>query len=87
MSLSGCRYSSFDEYLEALGIKDPPYEEVEDVAAYEDTLVLSEDSATSLNEPSPVYQPAEEDYSYSASAARVMTDAELAVGSRFDFRG
>lgn len=28
-----------------------------------------------------------QDYSYSASAARVMTEAELAVGSRFDFRG
>ena len=66
MSLSGCRYSSFDEYLEALGMKDPPYEEVEDVAAYEDTLVLSKDSVTSQIEPSPVYQPAEEDYSYSA---------------------
>ncbi|MBQ6587061.1 MAG: hypothetical protein IJI01_00115 [Butyrivibrio sp.] len=66
MSLSGCRYSSFDEYLEALGMKDPPYEEVEDVAAYEDTLVLSKDSVTSQVEPSPVYQPSEEDYSSSA---------------------
>ena len=28
-----------------------------------------------------------QDYSYSASSAKVMTEAERAVGSRFDFRG
>ncbi|WP_029231214.1 transglutaminase domain-containing protein [Butyrivibrio sp. VCB2006] len=65
-TLSGCRYSSFDEYLEALGIKDPPYEEVTDAATYEQTLVVSEDSITSSEEPVPAFQASkEDDYTYS----------------------
>ena len=61
LTLSGCQYSSFDEYLEILGMKEPAYED--DYASREETLVVSEDSTSSSFDPAPSYQPADSGYS------------------------
>lgn len=62
LSMTGCQYSSVDEYLEILGMKDPPYENEEDYASSEDTLVLSKDSLNSSYEQVPSYQITQHDY-------------------------
>lgn len=61
LTLSGCQYSSFDEYLEILGMKEPAYED--EYASREETLVVSEDSTSSSFDLAPSYQPADNEYS------------------------
>ncbi len=53
--LSGCQYSSWDEYLELLGMKEPAY--YDDIAALatSDMYVLSEDSPVSKEEQKPSF--------------------------------
>ena len=60
ITLSGCQYSSLDEYLEILGMKEPEYED--DYATTEQTFVISQDSVTSSDELAPSYQIAQHDY-------------------------
>lgn len=61
LTLSGCQYSSFDEYLEILGMKEPAYED--EYASREATLVVSEDSTSSSFEVAPSYQISDREYS------------------------
>ncbi len=59
LTLSGCQYSSWDEYLEILGMKDPY---AEDYSSKEDSVVMSQDASTSSEEIAPSYEIPEDDY-------------------------
>ncbi len=49
--LTGCQYSSLDEYLQLLGMKDSYQDEpAEEVSVEEDTYVISEDSPSSVED-------------------------------------
>ena len=53
--LSGCQYSSLDEYLELLGMKGPTYTDDYASSASTQTYVLSEDSTVSIDEQKPSF--------------------------------
>ena len=48
--LTGCQYSSLDEYLELLGMKDPYQDEVAVAASTDGSLLLTENSTVSPEE-------------------------------------
>ena len=75
LTLSGCQYSSFDEYLEILGMKEPAYED--DYASREETLVVSEDSTSSSFDLAPSYQPADNE----CSADEIEATGEISFAS------
>ena len=61
-SLTGCRYSSVDEYLEQLGMKEPEYHDefaASDSASTESTYVISQDTSISDQQFGQTYAEAE----------------------------
>lgn len=82
VTVSGCQYSNFDEYLEMLGLKDP-YQN-ENVTSDESTFIISEDSLTATDGYTSIYQNDNSSEKISLDGESVSTDVYPSAEGEFE---